>query len=101
MSETGPWMFQIVNVIFASHGSTYSLVYFECGYLDCPFLGMNSLIKYVLRRYYLYSSSRMTHQCISFKIALKYFKNNLRRPFENFECIPLLYRYYMITIESI
>ena len=48
------------------------------------------------------SSSRTTHHCISFKIALKYLKNNLRRPFENFEFILLLYRlYYRITIESI
>jgi hypothetical protein len=58
-----------------------------------PFLGMNSLIiKYVLRSYYLCSSSRTTRHCIIFKIALKHLKNNLRRPFENCEFKTLLYR---------
>ena len=33
MSETLPWTFQIVDVVFVSRTSTYSL-YFECGYLD-------------------------------------------------------------------
>jgi len=34
MSETVLWTFQIVDVVFISRASTYSL-YFECGYLDC------------------------------------------------------------------
>jgi hypothetical protein len=29
-----PWTFQVVDVVFVSHASTYSLN-FECGYLDC------------------------------------------------------------------
>ena len=37
-------------------------------------------------------SSRTTRHCIIYKIALKYLKNNLRRPFENCEFTPLLYR---------
>ena len=36
MSETGPWTFQIVDVVFVSRASTYSL-YFECGSLDLTF----------------------------------------------------------------
>ena len=28
-----PWTFQIVDVVFVSRASTYSL-YFECGYMD-------------------------------------------------------------------
>ena len=38
MSETVPWTFQIVYVVFVSCASTYSL-YFECGYLDLTLQG--------------------------------------------------------------
>ena len=63
MSETGPWTFQIVDVFFGSHASTYSL-YFECGYLDC--------LHCVSFHFSLYRGR--------FKIALKYLKiANLHR----------------------
>ena len=73
MSETVSWTFQINDVVFVSRAraSTYSL-YFECGYFDC--LDWQSW-----------------HP---FKIALKYLKKKLRRPFENCEFTLLL---YMIT----
>jgi hypothetical protein len=38
MYETVPWTFQIVDIVFVSHVSTYSL-YFECGYLDLTLQG--------------------------------------------------------------
>jgi hypothetical protein len=61
--------------------------------IKSPFLGMNGLIiKYVLKRYYFCSSSRTTRHCIIFKIAFKYLKTNLRRPFANCEITVLLYR---------
>ena len=66
-----------------------------CLTIKSPFLGMSNLIiKYVLRRYYfnLCSSSRTTRHCIIYKIALKYLRNNLRRPFENCEFTSLFYR---------
>ena len=82
MSETGPWTFQIVDVFFGSRASTYSL-YFECGYLDC--------LHCVSFRFSLYRDR--------FKIALKYLKNNLRRPFENCKFTPLDHLQVMVTVE--
>ena len=43
--------------------------------IESPLIDMNNLIiKYLLRRYYLCSSSRTTHHCIIYKIALEYKK---------------------------
>ena len=67
MSETVPWTFQIVDVVFVSRASTYSL-----------FFCVDTWIS-------LYRDP--------FKNALKYLENNLRRPFENCEFTPLICDY--------
>ena len=65
-----PWTFQIVDVVFVLRASTYSL-YFECGYLD-------------------YLDWQSWHHEWQFHVC------DLRRPFENCEFTPLLYRITLI-----
>ena len=72
MSETVPWTFQIVDVVFVSH-----ILYI---------LSVDPWIS-------LYRDP--------FKNVLKYLENNLRRPFENCEFTPLIYKITLFSVITI
>jgi hypothetical protein len=107
VSETVPWTFQIVDVVFVSRASTYSL-YFECGYLDCldwkswhhewqlyvdstlHLINMSICSPTVTNNMRFCFVSHFTGTLLKLRLNIQ--NNNLRRPFEDCEFTPLLYR---------